>query len=47
MGFLDVAFLPSSASFITTSHRHSGRCEGIGTTTCLKTVVGAKQWHAV
>ena len=38
MGFQDVALLPSRASFYTTFLKHCGR--GLGTATCLKTVVG-------
>ena len=46
MGFQDVAFMPSQASFSTTFLKKCGRGESLGTTTCLKTVVGGKQGHA-
>ena len=46
MGFQDVAFLPSRASFSTTFLKSYGRGESLVTTTCLKTVVGGKQGHA-
>ena len=42
---LDVAFLPSWASFSTTFHANCCRGESLWTTTCLKTEVGVKQWH--
>ena len=46
MGFQDVALLLSGASFPTTFVKNCGRCYGLGTTTCFKTVVGGKQGHA-
>ena len=46
MGFQDVAFLSSRASCFTTFLKYCGRRIGLGTTTCLKTVVGGKQGHA-
>ena len=46
MGFEDVAFLPSQASFSTTFLKNCGRSVSLGTTTCPKTVVGGKQGHA-
>ena len=46
MGFMDVAFLPSKASFSTTFLQNCGRGEGLVTTTCLSAVVGDKQGHA-
>ena len=46
MDIHDVALLPSTASFPTTFHNNSGRYKSHRTTTCLKTVVGGKQWHA-
>ena len=41
-GFQDVAFLPFRASFSTTFFL-TCRGESLGTTTCLKTVVGGEQ----
>ena len=46
MGFLEIAFMPSRASFSTTFLKNCGRCESLWTTTCLKTAVGVKQGHA-
>ena len=46
VGFLDVDFLPSGASTFTTFLNNCVRCEGLGITTCRKTVVGGKQGHA-
>ena len=46
MGYQDVAFLPSRASFSTTFLKNCGRGESLGTTTFLKTVVGGRQGHA-
>ena len=43
MGFQDVVFLPSLASFSST---FLIVVEKLGTTTCLKTVTGGKQGHA-
>ena len=40
IGFWDVTFLPTRACFSTTFLNNCGRGESIGTTTCLKTVVG-------
>ena len=46
MGFQDVAFLPSRASFYTTFLKNcGGGCE-VGTVTYNKAVVGGKQGHA-
>ena len=41
--FIDLAFLPSRASFSTTLLKNCGRDESLWTTTCLNTVVGCKQ----
>ena len=46
MGFQDVHFLPSSASLFATCLKTCGGGEGLGSTTCLRTVVGSKQWYA-
>ena len=47
MCFQDVALLPPSrASFSTTFLKKCVRGESLGTTTCLRTVVGGKQGHA-
>ena len=46
MGFLDVALLPSRAGYSTAFVEDCGRGEYLGTTTCLRTVVGGKQGHA-
>ena len=46
MCFVDVAFLPPRASFSTTFPKNCGRGGNLGTTTCLKNVVGGKQGHA-
>ena len=46
MGFQDVAFLLSRASFYNTCLNICGRGEGLRTTACLRTVVGGKQGHA-
>ena len=43
MGFQDVAFLSSRASFSTTFLKNHTRGENLGITICLKTVVGGKQ----
>ena len=43
MGFQDVAFLSSRASFYTTFLKNCGSGESLMTTTCLKNVVGGKQ----
>ena len=40
MGFQDVLFLSSRASFSTTFLKNCCRGEGLRTTTCLKVVVG-------
>ena len=40
MGFHDVAFLPSRASFHTMFLKYCGRSENLGTTKCLQTVAG-------
>ena len=42
MDFQHVTFLPARASFCTTFLKKCDRCESLGTTTCLKTVVGGK-----
>ena len=47
MGVQDVAFLLSRASFVTTFLKDCGRGESLATTTCLNTVVGGKQGHAL
>ena len=47
MDFQDVAFLPSRTRFSTTFLKNCGRDESLGTTTCLKNVVGGKQGHAL
>ena len=46
MGFQDVVFLPSKPSFNTTFLKTCGRGECLGSTTCLRTVVGGWQGHA-
>ena len=46
MGFQDVAFLPSRASYSSTFLNNCGRGKSLGNTTCLKTAVGCKQGHA-
>ena len=46
MGFLEVAFLLSLASFLTTFLENSGGGESLRTTTCHKTVFGDEQGHA-
>ena len=46
MAFQDAASLSSRASFSTTFLKNCGRSESLGTTTCPKTVVECKQWHA-
>ena len=46
MDFQDESFLNSLASFCTTFHSNCGRGESLGTTTCLQTVVGGRQWQA-
>ena len=46
MGFHDVAFLSSRASFSTTFLTNCGSGERLWTTTCLTTGVGGKQGHA-
>ena len=45
MGFQDVAFLPSIASFSTTFLKNCGRGESLRATTCPTTVVVGKQWY--
>ena len=48
VGFKDVAIQPSGASFSTTFLNNCGRGEGLGTTTCPKTMVGVcKGMHHV
>ena len=46
MDFLDLAFLPSRASFHTTFLRNCGRGDCLRTATCLSTLFGGKQGHA-
>ena len=46
MAFQHAAFLPSLASFSTTFIVNGGSGERVVTTTCLITVVGAKEGHA-
>ena len=46
IGFHDVVFLPSRASFSSTFLKNCGRGESLSTTTCIKAVVGGKQGHA-
>ena len=46
MGFQDVAFLPSRASFSTTFLRNHGRSESIRTTACLISVGSGNQGYA-
>ena len=46
MGFLDVAFVPSRASFSATFLKHCGRGESLGTTTCLQTVFVGRQGYS-
>ena len=43
MDFLDVEFPPSRTSFSTTFLENCGIDESLGTTTCLKTVVGVRK----
>ena len=45
MGFQDEAFLSSRACFSTTFLKNCGRGECLGTTSCLRTMVGGKQGH--
>ena len=45
MGFQDVAFLSSRASFSTTFLKNRTRGENLRITICHKTVVGGKQVH--
>ena len=46
MGFQDVAFLLSRASFSTAFHKNYDTVESHGTSTCLNTAVGDMQGHA-
>ena len=46
MGFQDVAFPPSRASFSTTFSNNCGSGESLRAITCLRTVVGVRQGHA-
>ena len=46
MGFQDVHFLTSSASFYATCLKTCGGGEGLGSSVCLRTVVGGRQGHA-
>ena len=46
MHFQDVWLLPSQASFSTIFLKKYGGCEGLWTTTCLRTVVEGNQGHA-
>ena len=46
-GFQDVALLISQTSFSSTFLTCCGRGERLRTTTCLQTVVGGKQGHAL
>ena len=46
INFQHVAFLPSRASYNSTFLMHCDRCECLGTTTCLRTVVNGNQEHA-
>ena len=43
VGFQDVAFLPSELLFLPHFLENCGRGESLGTTTCLKTVVGVSK----
>ena len=43
MGFQDMAFLPSRGRFSTTFLKNCGRGKSLGTTTCLKAVVGVSK----
>ena len=43
IGFQDVAFLPSQASFSTTFLINRSRGEDLGTIACVKTVVGVSK----
>ena len=45
MGFQDVAFLPSQASFHTTFLKNCGRSESLMTATYLKTMVVGRHGH--
>ena len=44
MVFHNVMFLPSEASFSTTFLKNDGRGECLWTATCLKIMVGGRQW---
>ena len=46
MGFQDVVYLSSQASFCTTFLKICGRGECLATATCLETVVWGSQGHA-
>ena len=46
MDIEDVVLLPSRASFCTIFLNYCGRGDGLGKTTCLKTVVCCRQRHA-
>ena len=46
MGFQDVASLPSRTRFSSMFLNNGGGGESLGTTTCLRTVVGCNQGHA-
>ena len=46
MGFQDVAFLPSRASFSATFLKNCGRGECFRTSTCAKTMVVGKHGYA-
>ena len=45
MDVQDVVFLPSRASFSTTFLKSCSTCEGLGTSTLLKTVARGRQGH--
>ena len=47
MIFQEIAFLHSKASYHTVFHKNGGRGGSNRTTTCLRTVDGGKQAHAL
>ena len=46
MGFPDIAFLPSQATFSSTCIKNCCRGEWLRITTCFRAVVGARQRYA-
>ena len=47
MGFQDLEFLPSHASFYNTFLKNCGSGSGLSATTFLSTVIGGKRRHAL